>query len=327
MRTLLILLALFSLSLPAPAGQSLVVYSGRSEALVGPLLERFTEATGIEVRVSYQKTPALATQLLVEGPETPADVFFAQDSGYLTVLADRGVLARLPAELLEQVDPRFSDSRGRWIGTSGRARVLVYNPAKMTPDRLPRTLKELADPRFTGRVGWAPGNASFQAHVSALRHLWGEETTRDWLRAINASSPVVYPKNSPQVLAVASGEIDVGWVNHYYLHKLKTRVGGNAANYSFPVVGDAGNVLMASGVGIVEASEQSAPALRLVEYLVSEEAQEYFAQETFEYPTRPGVATHPEVPPLDALGLADVDQSYLTDLEPTLAMLRTIGLQ
>jgi iron(III) transport system substrate-binding protein len=311
----------------ADNGGPLTVYSGRSEALVAPLFDRFTERTGIEVKVSYQKTPALATQLLTEGADTPADLMFAQDSGYLTVLAERGLLSPLPQELLDQVDSAFRDPAGRWIGTSGRARVLVYSPERVAPDELPRSLADIADPRWKGRIGWAPGNASFQAHLSAIRHVWGAERTREWLEAVRANDPVVYPKNSPQVKAVAAGEIDLGWVNHYYLHKLKPQVGERAVNYSFPEPGDAGNVLMASGIGVLASSPHAEAARRLIEFLVSPESQAYFAQETFEYPVRPGVATHPDVPPLEALGLARVDQQSLTDLKPTLMLLQSLGLQ
>lgn len=313
--------------LPAAADGALIVYSGRAEALVGPLLEQFTARTGIGVRATYQGTPALATQIATEADDSPADLFLAQDSGYLTALADRGLLAPLPEQVLQQVDPRFREEQGRWVGTSGRARVLVYNPHKLSPLELPRSLQDLADPRWKGRIGWAPGNASFQAHVSALRHVWGESQARDWLEAVMQNRPLVYPKNSPQVQAVASGEIDVGWVNHYYLYKLRSQVGDSAANYSFPVPGDAGNVLMTSGVGILASSPRKDQALQLVAFLVSEEAQRYFARSVYEYPTRPGVATHPDVPPLGDLNLANVDPAYLTDLRPTLALLQSLGLQ
>jgi iron(III) transport system substrate-binding protein len=324
---LLALLALLAAP-PLAAGDddTLIIYSGRSEALVSELLDRFTAETGIRVQVSYQKTPALATQLLTEGADTPADLFFAQDSGYLSVLAERGLLRDLPGALLEQVDPAFRDPDGRWIGTSGRARVLVYSPERVRAAELPRSLADLADPKWKGRLGWAPGNASFQAHLSALRHSWGEDRTREWLEAVRANQPVVYPKNSPQVKAVASGEIDLGWVNHYYLHKLKAQVGERAANYSFAAAGDPGNVLMASGIGILASSAKADSARKLIAFLVSPDAQRYFAQETFEYPTRPGVPTHADVPAIGELNLARIDQGSLTDLQPTLRMLQSLGL-
>lgn len=333
MRTLLSVLrsVLLSTALLAPAlaaaDDPLVVYSGRGEALVGELLKQFTADTGIEVDVRYNGTPQIATQLLAEGRQSPADVVFLQDSGYLGALASNETLAKLPADLVVRVDPRFRDDAGRWIGTSGRLRVLVYDSEALTPAQLPSSLADLADPRYRGMIGWAPGNGSFQAHVSALRHLWGEEQTREWLQAMQRNAPATYPRNSAQVQAVEAGEIDIGWVNHYYLHQLR-KPGMRAANYSFPAgaSADAGNVLMLSGIGITSHSKKREDAAALVRWLTGDRAQRYFSLENYEYPVRPGVPTHPDVPPIAELNLAEVRQSWLTDVGPTLQMLRELDL-
>ena len=310
----------------ASADDALVVYCGRGEALVGPLLERYEKASGRELDVRYNSTAALATQLVTEADASPADVAFFQDSGYLGAVADAGLLATLPDELLDQVDERFRDPDGRWVGTSGRARVMVYDSAQVAPESLPATLAELADPKWKGKLGWAPSNSSFQAHVSALRHTWGDEETERWLTAMKDNEPKVYPKNSPQVLAANDGEIAIGWVNHYYLHRLRTD-DFNARNASFRTAGDIGNLLMVSGVGVREGSPRRDAALNLVRFLVGPEAAAYFAQESFEYPVRPGVETHEGVPSLDSLGLATVDQRALADVGPTLELLEKLGLQ
>lgn len=312
----------------SPPEARLVVYSGRGAVLVEPLMARFTEQTGVAVDLRFDKsTEALANRLATEGAETPADVFFAQDSGYLGVLGKAGLLAKLPLEIIGMVDPLYADLEGHWVGISGRARVLVYNPTKFKPDDLPNSLMDLPDMALKGRFGWAPANASFQAHISALRHLWGEEMTRSWLTRMKALEPRVYPKNSPQVKAVSKGEIDVGWVNHYYLHKLKaSNPDLVAANFTFPNAQDGGNLLMVSGAAITAASKRPALAQKLLSFLVSPEAQGYFAQEVFEYPTRPDVERHPSVPALGAMA-ARVDQRHLSDVAPTLALLRELGLQ
>lgn len=308
------------------ADNMVVVYSGRGAVLVEPLFEKFTETTGIKVEVRYGKsTQDLANMLAIEAKTAPVDLFFAQDSGHLGVLAKAGHFAPLPQDLLGEVEPQFRDPEGKWVGTSGRARVLVYNPTKYKPEDLPKSLKELADPKWKGKLGWAPTNGSFQAHISALRHLWGEGETREWLKGMKALEPARYPKNSPQVKAVSNGEIDVGWVNHYYLHKIKSSQPDLvAANYSFDK-GDAGNLMMVAGVGVVSNSVRKVNALQLARYLVSEEAQKYFTQKVYEYPTRPGVAPHPDVPPLSDR-LVQVDQKHLVDLNKTLALLRDLGL-
>ncbi|MEC7381982.1 MAG: extracellular solute-binding protein, partial [Cyanobacteriota bacterium] len=205
-----------------PGVDSLVVYSGRGAVLVGPLLEIFTQETGVQVDVRYEKsTQTLANRIATEGAQTKADVFFAQDSGWLGALAMAGHLQPLPQSTLEKVSSHNRDASGHWVGTSGRARVLVYSPERVKVDELPKTLAELPGVVAKGRFGWAPGNGSYQAHLSALRHLWGEQKTRAWLTELKAIEPLVYPKNSPQVKGVSNGEIDIGWVNHYYLHKLR----------------------------------------------------------------------------------------------------------
>jgi iron(III) transport system substrate-binding protein len=305
---------------------SLTVYSGRGAVLVEPLFERFTKATGIAVEVRYDKsTGALAERLATEGKETPADVFFAQDSGYLGALAERGLLRAVPQTTLTQADEGFRPKSGKWVPVSGRARVLVYSPGRVPAASLPTSLSDLTKPEWKGRLGWAPSNASYQAHVSALRTLWGEEKTRAWLTGIKANEPTVYPKNSPQVRAVSSGEIDLGWVNHYYLHKLKaSNPELKAANHSF-AKGDAGNLMMLSGAGISAHTKRAASAEKLLAFFLSDEAQTYFATTVFEYPVRSAIARHPDVPPLSD-DLVQVKQAALTDVSGTVALLRSLGL-
>ena len=312
---------------PAPTTTPIVtIYSGRGESLVGPLLERLETETGVKVEVQYGKTAELVTRMITEGDESPADLVFAQDSGHLGALAQRDLLAPLPASITDQVDPRFRHELGQWVGTSGRLRVLVYDTSKVDPADMPRRLEELADPKWKGRLGWAPGNGSFQAHVSALRHAWGEEKTKAWLSAMQGLEPTRYPKNSPQVEAAAKGEIAIGWVNHYYLHRYDGE-STTAANWTFPEAGDPGNILMLAGVGVRKGSPDAAAAERVAAWLVSEPAQQYFATETFEYPTRPGVSTHPDVPALAPDALATIDQDWLADVGPTRGMLQDLGLQ
>lgn len=327
---LVLLVATSAMTLPVVGAHAepLVVYSGRGESLVGPIFQAFTAESGIEVDVRYNKTPALATQVLAEGADSAADVILLQESGYLGALAANDLLAELPRSVLGQVDGRFRDPAGRWIGTSGRARVLVYNTTKLQPGDLPRSLDQLRDPKWKGKLGWAPGNASFQSHVSALRHLWGLDRTREWLEAVGRNEPTVYPKNSPQVRAASTGEIQIGWVNHYYLLRAKkANPKLPAANYNFPAVSDAGNILMLAGVAVRQGTPSSEAALELVSFLTGPTAQQMFAQNGFEYPTRIGVATHADVPPLEMLELANVDQAALTDVAPTLKLLRELGLQ
>jgi len=294
--------------------------------MVSGLFERLEAQTGIDVEVRYADTPELVTLMLTEGASSPADIIFAQDSGHLGALANAGVLMTLDDDLMNIIDPRFRDDNNQWVATSGRARVLVYNANDVAVSELPQKLSDLSDPKWKGRLGWAPSNGSFQSHVSALRHLWGEDETKSWLTAVMANDPQRFPKNSPQVQAAADGAIALGWVNHYYLHRKTTGDDYGARNHSFSVPGDAGNILMLAGMGIRNGSPRQQAATQVIHWMLSEEAQVAFAQENFEYPTRVGINTHAEVTPVDQLHLATVNQSWLADLGPTRAMLQALGL-
>ncbi|MEW5989029.1 MAG: extracellular solute-binding protein, partial [Chloroflexota bacterium] len=201
-----------------PAEETLVIYSGRSETLVQPIIDQFAQATGIEVQVRYGSTSEMAATLLEEGDNSPADVFYAQDPGGLGAIEQAGLLAPLPAATLAKVPARFVSPAGEWIGITGRARVVVYNTDTLSESDLPSDLWGFTDPQWQGRLGWAPTNGSFQAMVTAMRTVWGEEETRRWLEGVLANEPVAYESNTPIVAAVGAGEIEVGFVNHYYLY-------------------------------------------------------------------------------------------------------------
>ncbi|MEZ4730959.1 MAG: iron ABC transporter substrate-binding protein [Caldilineaceae bacterium] len=310
----------------AEAG-SLVVYSGRSENLVGPLIEQFEAATGIAVEVRYGSTPEVAATLLEEGANSPADVFFAQDPGGLGAVANAGLLAPLPEEILTAVKPEFQSPDGLWVGVAGRARVVVYNTETLTEADLPADIADFTDPAWSGRIGWAPTNASFQAMVTGMRVLWGEEETRAWLEGIQANNPVVFEGNAPIVEAVAAGEIEVGFVNHYYLYRFLTE-GGEAfpaRNYFLPG-GGPGSLVMVAGAGRVASGQNEANALTFIAYLVSAEAQQYFTEQTNEYPVVEGVAGPEGLTPIEELNAAEINLTELADLQGTTQLLQDVGV-
>lgn len=305
-------------------GTELIIYSGRSQSLVGPLLKQFQAETGIEVGVRWGKTAELAATLLEEGERSPADVFYAQDPGGLGAVVD--LMAPLPQDLLDRVDPRFRDPQGRWVGVSGRARVVVYNTERLSPQDLPQDLWGFTDPAWKGRLGWAPTNASFQAMVTAMRVAWGEERAREWLEAMLANEIRAYENNTAIVAAVGSGEIDAGFVNHYYLYRFLTEEGEDfpARNYFLPS-GGPGSLVMVSGVGVLKTAEHREAALRLIDYLLSEPAQRYFAQETFEYPLVQGIPAYGDLTPLEDLNALPIDLADLADLQGTILLLQEVG--
>ncbi len=307
------------------ARQTLTIYSGRSEALVGPIIQQFRSATGFDVKVKYAGTSQLAATLLEEGGNSPADVFFAQDPGGLGAVED--MLATLPEHILGQVPVWARSPEGKWVGISGRARTVVYNTERLTEDDLPVDMFGFVDPKWNGRIGWAPTNASFQTMVSGMRALWGEEKTRLWLEGVQANEPKVYPKNTPQVAAVAAGEIDVGFVNHYYLFRFLAEEGEDfpARNYH-PTGGGPGAMIMVAGAGILSTSENQENAEKFLQFMLSQVGQQYFTGQTFEYPLVEGVKTHRILVPFDEINNPSIPLHDLADLEGTQTLLSETGI-
>ena len=304
---------------------SLTIYSGRSQSLVDPIIKQFSAVTGIEVGVKYASTPQLAAILLEEGKRTPADVFFAQDPGGLGAVEE--MLAPLNDEILAPLPEWARSSQGRWVGLSGRARTVVYNTEKLTESNLPDDIFDFVDPVWKGRIGWAPTNTSFQTMVTAMRALWGEDKTRQWLEGIQANSPKVYPKNTPIVAAAAAGEIDVGFVNHYYLHRFLAEEGESfgARNYH-PRAGGPGAIIMVAGAGIIASSDNREAAEKFLKFMLSTVGQQYFTDETFEYPLIEGIKTQQGLVPISQLNHPNVPVSDLADLAGTQELLRDAGI-
>jgi iron(III) transport system substrate-binding protein len=307
-------------------GGSLTVYSGRSEELVAPLIEQFEQESGIQVEVNYASTSELAATILEEGDASPADVFFSQDAGALGALAAEGRLAALPDELLGQVPEEFRSDEGVWVGVSGRARVAAYDTRALTEADLPASVRDLTDPKWKGKIGWAPSNASFQSFVTAFRILEGDEAARAWLEGVQANEPKVYEGNSQALEGVASGEVELALVNQYYLlQALEERADLPVANHFFPG-GDPGSLVNVAGAGILTTAENQAAAEEFVRFLLAEESQRYFAESTFEYPLIEGVEADERLTPLGEIDSPDIDLSQLADLEGTLTLMQEAGV-
>ena len=304
---------------------TLTIYSGRSEKLVGPIIEQFGADTGVQVGVKYAGTPQLAATLLEEGSNSPADVFFAQDPGGLGAVEQ--MLAPLPQNFLSRVPQWARSPQDLWIGVSGRARTVVYNTERLSETDLPDDLWSFTEPEWKGRMGWAPTNASFQTMVTGMRKLWGEEQTREWLTGMQANETGVYPKNTPIVAAAGAGEIDVGLVNHYYLHRFLAEEGpGFGARNYHPRAGGPGALIMVAGAGVLASSSNGDAAERFIDYLTSRHAQEYFSGETFEYPLLEGVEASSGLTPLEDIDHPGLPVGDLIDMEGTQNVLRDLGI-
>lgn len=304
---------------------TLVVYSGRGKALVEPILARFTAETGIQLDVKYGGTTQLTVAMLEEGAASPADVFWASDIGGLGALTAAGLLAELDPDVFTGLDSRFVGASKTWVALSNRARVLAYSPVRVDAATLPASVFELSSTVFAGKVGWAPTNGTFQSFISAMTLKHGRDATLAWLNAMKANGAIPYANNNAIIQAIASGEIDYGITNHYYLLRAKKENAAFPVAQTFFDAGDIGNMLNLAGIGIVKSSEHADAAQQLIEFLLKESNQEFFAMETFEYPVVKIGSAELAIDSLRTYA-PDVSLEGIADLEATLALLREAGL-
>ena len=289
---------------------TLTVYSGRTENLVAPLFESFTEETGIEVEVRYGQSADLALLIKQEDTNSPADVFISQSPGAVGLLAGEGLLQPLSADILESVASDYRNSGGLWIGLSGRIRTLVYNTDLVADSDLPASVFALTDGAYAGRVAVAPANGSFQDFVTGMRELHGDETTLTWLTELEANGAATYANNTAIVQAVGRGEIDMGLVNHYYNLRARAEDPGlPTANHFFD---DVGSVAIITAAAVTGATDSQSGAEALIRYLLDGEAQSFLSNETFEYPLASGGEAAAGLPSLDAIGATTYDFNNLS---------------
>jgi len=306
--------------------KELTVYSGRKEDYAKPLFEEFEKNTGIKIIVKPGKTGALANMLLTEKENSPADIFFAQDSSNLGALSAAGIIEKLPDSILNKVDSRFRSPKGDWVGTSGRARVLVYNKDLVKPEDLPKSMYDLTDPKWKGKLGWAPTNGSFQSHIAAMLQSEGEAKTIKWLKDMKANGVLDRPKNTPIVKDVAAGKLAAGLVNHYYLYKVRKdmKEAEKAENHFF-ADGDIGMFVNISGVALVKASKKKEAAQQFIDFLLSKDAQIIFKDKNYEYPLTSGVEAYKELKPLIEINPVKCDLGSLDNIEATQKALEAAG--
>jgi iron(III) transport system substrate-binding protein len=310
--------------------KQITVYSGRSEALVKPLIDRFAKESGIKVHTRYADTAQLAAQISEEGGKSPADVFLAQDAGALGTVTRRGLFAALDTSLTGRVPDGYRARDNTWVGVTGRARTLVYNVDMVPAADLPTSVFEMTDPKWRGKLGLAPTNASFQAFVTAIRVQHGAARAADFLRALKANDPQIRPNNVQIVADVNDGKLPVGLVNHYYAFELAHEKGvaadGLKARNHFFRGGDPGGLVNVSGIGVLKKAAQDADVKAFADYLLGTAGQTYFAETLFEYPLIQGVPTAAGLPAIAALDPPKIDLNDLNTLEQTVKMIKEAGL-
>ncbi len=307
----------------------LTVYSGRTEPLIGPILDSFNEQSDIDVCVRYGDSAELALVIDAEGDRSEVDVFISQSPGAIGYLAGEQRLAPLSEATLGLVEDRFESPNGHWVGLTGRVRVLVYNTDLVDAASLPESIFELTGPEYRDKVGVASTNGSFQDFVTAARGRLGDAEVLAFLEGLAANGAQNYASNAAIVEAVGRGEISYGLVNHYYaLQARRENPDLPVANHFFADA-DLGKLILVSAGGVLATSDQPEAAETLLQFLLGGESQTYFSEQTFEYPLAAGVAPTGELAnqPLASIVGPEGDLAALGGgLEATAAMIRESGL-
>jgi len=311
-----------------PLSGTLDVYSGRGEALVGSLFD-YIEGLydDFTIQPRYDSSTALVNRIEQEGDNSVADVFFSVNAGALGALADRGRATELPGDVAELVREEFRDPEDRWVGVSGRARSVPYNTDEFEEGDIPEDIYAFPEePRFEGTVGWTPTYGSFQAFITAMRIIDGRDRAKAWLEGMVEAGAESYADEFQVAQAVADGEIGAGFTNHYYPQRVLDGRPDAPLATAF-TRNDPGAVFNVAGGLVVDTTDDEALATNFVRHLLSAEAQDYFTRITFEYPLIPDVEPIGELPTIDELDPPEgLDLSQLSDLEPTIELLREVGL-
>jgi iron(III) transport system substrate-binding protein len=295
------------------SGPSITVYNAQHQELLEKLAPIFTKQTGIEVELRNGSDFELANTLVQEGDNSPADVFLTENSPAMSIVDDAGLFEPLPTKTLSLVPSQFAPSDGNWVGFAGRSTVLVYNTDELSPDKLPTSIMDLADPAWKGKVSFSPTGADFQAIVSAVLDLKGEDAARAWLEGLKANG-TVYTGNNVVLESVNSGEAATGIIYHYYWYRDQAESGANSDNSELYFFGnqDPGAFVSVSGAGVLSSSEHKSDAEKFVAFLVGEKGQQALADSyALEYPLNPDISLDPPVKPFDELEPPSVELGTL----------------
>lgn len=310
------------------ADKTVTIYSGRTENLINPVLEAFACETGIEVAVRWGASTDLALLVSEEGDRTPADVFLSRSPGPVGFLESEGLLGSVDQNVLDLVSEENRSANGSWVGFSGRKRVLVYNMDILDASALPTSIFELTDEKYRGQVALPATNGSFVDWFTVFRDQSGTEVATKWLDDMVENDARFYPNNRAIVEAAGRGEIEMGLVNHYYNYQEQIAQGDDhrAVNHDL-ADDDIGSLLIITAASVVAGSDNTEEANELLAYLLSTPVQQYFSQETFEYPLAAGVEAADILPPLTALEIGSVDFDALGGgFQETTAIIEQSGI-
>jgi iron(III) transport system substrate-binding protein len=312
------------------SGQSLTLYNGQHEQTTDSLAAGFEKATGIAVNVRSDDEDTLVDEIVTEGSHSPADVVYTENSPALEYLQGKGMLAPVDPATLAHTPSKYNSSQGQWVGVSARVSVLIYNPSLIAASQLPRTVMELADPRYGGKLAFAAGETDFQPIVTSVAHTYGEAAALKWLEGIKANAGShIYPDNETIADEVNRGAVAFGVVNQYYWYRMRAELGAENVHSKITYFAprDPGYVINISSAGILKSSTHKAAAQKFLAFLVSRQGQEIIAHSiSFEYPIASDVSTTAPETPFDQLQPNSITIPELGDGSTAIALLRKSGL-
>ena len=302
---------------------TLTVYSSQHENVTNAWVDGFTKKTGIKVQVRFGKDSSMGAQIVEEGEASKADVFLTENSPAMTTVQNADLLADVSDTTLAQVPADRAPSNKKWIGIAARSTVLVYNPSMISEAELPKSLMDLADPKWKGKWGAGATGADFQAIIAGMLEAKGADATETWLKAMKTNA-TVYQNNIVTMKAVNAGEIPLGVIYHYYWYRdqVGTKEGsGNTALYYFKNQ-DPGAFVSLSAGGVLKSSKHADDAQKFLAYVTSAEGQAVLTDSgSKEYAVANGAASDPALPPLDSLDSPKIDPFTLNG--PKVAELMT----
>ena len=308
-------------------GPYITVYNAQHEQLLAEVAPLFEEETGIEVKLRSGTDLELANQLVQEGDASPADVFLTENSPAMSLVDRADLFAPVDQETLDLIPSQFVPADGNWVGFLGRSTVVVYNTDELGADDLPDSILDFAEPEWAGRISYSPTGADFQAIVSAVLELEGEDATRDWLAGL-AENGTVYDGNNVVLESVNAGEVEAGIIYHYYWYRDQKESGENSDSSELYFFGDQdpGAFVSVSGAGVLASSSKQEDAQAFVNFLASAEGQQAIADSyALEYPLNPDVSLEPPVKPFAELEPPKIDTAALNS-EKVVELMQDAGL-
>jgi iron(III) transport system substrate-binding protein len=317
------------------SGQAITLYNGQHEQTADAMISGFTAQTGIAVNAVDNDEDILADEIVTQGPNTPADVIYTENSPVLEYLASKNLLAKVDPSTLAHTPSQYNSPQGYWVGVSARVSVLIYNPSLISKSQLPTSVMQLANPRYKGKLAFAAGETDFQPIVTSVLHSYGQAATLRWLEGIKANASDgghIYPDNETIADEVNRGAAAFGVVNQYYWYRMRAEIpaGGMHSEIAYFAPHDPGYVIDVSGAAILKSSKHQAADQKFLAYLVSKPGQEIIANPSksisFEYPIASGVTTMSPETPFDQLQPYPLTIAQLGTGLPAIALLRQAGL-